>query len=1278
MRRLILLAFAAPSLLHAEPPEWENAAVFRIDKLPARATSSPFPDRDSALKKQRTESPWRQSLNGPWKFLYSGNLEGVPIGFEKPEFDVSAWKEIPVPSNWQLQGYGAPLYTNIVYPFAQNPPKVTDEPPGFFTNHHPSRRHPVGCYRRTFSVADDWNDRPVILAFEGVDSAFYLWINGQKAGYSEDSRTTAQFDITKFLKPGENSIAVQVHQYSDGSYLEDQGMFRLSGIFRDVFLWTSPKVELNDHFLHAGLTDDFKSGTLSFTASLKNHDAAAHKGIMKLEILTPDNTPLFSKEAPYDLAAFSEKTLNLAGDPLAGIKPWSAETPVLYPYVITVSDESGKALACFGGKTGFRRDEVKNGRFLHNGQPILFKGVNRHDHNPRTGHYVTENDMRADLLQMKRGNLNAVRCSHYPNDPRLLELADELGFYVIAEANLESHGMGYGPQSFAKNPDWLAAHLDRQKNVVERDKNHPCVVSWSMGNEAGDGPNFVECSKWIRQRDPSRPLQYEQAAEGSHVDLVSPMYASLEECAAYCRREEKKPVDQQRPLIQCEYSHAMGNSSGNLAEYWDLFRKEPLLQGGFIWDWKDQSFLQKKHAVDAVEDRSPAKHAVRIFGSLAKDEGLFSGGAIIEEKAGEMFPEKFTIKVSVRGNFGGPGGANTERNKVDGSPIFSSKEWLIEVASDGLTLDFIRNKGIARASTSVLLPKEWQTTFQELIATYDGERMKISLGGKEVASFEPVVAQPGPVGRIGIGVDQGNPARRFNGCIRSASITSAKSETFLDLDFTKDAEKPATRMFLAYGGDFNDRPTDSSFCMNGLVTSTLAPSPQFEEVKKLYQDIHTTLVDGSTSNVIVKVFNERFFRSTEDVRGAWKLIKDGKDIAQGELNFPAVSAQQSVEVVVPTNATLDPASEFILRVRYDLKEATAWHPLGMPISWDEMLLPWGKRTPVSPAPSTTAATPTEDAQTVTVKAGDITVVIDKKNGALTSIKQTDAETLVSPLHLNFWRVPTSNDEGNGNDRKLEIWREAGRKAQATKLTTVKEGNDILVTAELALPAGKSSATLIYRITGSGQIAIDVELRPDPSMPKLPRVGMTCGIPGTALSWTWHGKGPHENYRDRSRGAWTTTHTGMVPLLFHRYAEPQEAGNRTGIRWSTFDSLAGGNGLRIDATGSSLLEISAMPCLAEDLEFARHPVDLPKAEVITLHLDHQQSGVGGTNPWGAEALPRYQIPSTQPYRWSFLLTATNTATPVRQLPRRPLPPGFKPPGKVGPPVPPDPTVPPAPK
>jgi beta-galactosidase len=1252
MHRFILLALASTGFLYADVPEWENPAVFRIGKLPARATSMPFPDRESALTKQRADSPWRQSLNGPWKFLYSGNLEGVPTGFEKPEFNLTTWKEIPVPSNWQLQGYGVPLYTNSTYPFAKSLPKVTDEPPGFFTNHDPSRRHPVGCYRRNFTLAKDWKERPVCVAFEGVDSAFYLWVNGEKAGYSEDSRTTAQFDISRFIKPGENSISVQVHQYSDGSYLEDQDMFRLSGIFRDVFLWTSPNIELADHFLHAGLSEDMKTGTLALTASLKNHATIAHKGAVKLEIFSPGTTtPLVSKESSYDLAAAAESYININADPLPAIQPWSAEQPTLYPYLITITDEAGTPLACFGGKTGFRRDEVKNGHFLHNGQPILIKGVNRHDHNPRTGHYLTEADLRADLLQMKRGNINAIRCSHYPNDPKLLEICDELGFYVVAEANLESHGMGYDEQTLGKNPDWLAAHLDRQMNLVERDKNHSSIVTWSMGNEAGDGPNFVECSKWIHQRDPSRPVQYERAVEKSHVDLMTPMYYEPGQCEEYCRREEKKPTAEQRPLIQCEYSHAMGNSSGNLGEYWDLYRKEPLLQGGFIWDWKDQSLFHNKHPLDGVVDRSSAKHAVRLFGSLSTDEGLFSGGVLVAVKEAELFPQTYTIRTVVRGNFGGPGGANYNRNLNDGSPLIASTDWALGITADARSVEFsMMNAGI-RESVTAPLPDGWQTTFHELTASYDGRQISIAVDGG-TANVRPLVnarqtngSQQTRGARIGIAVDPGNPARRFYGNIRSATILQGSSgKAYLDLNFAKDAEKPATQNFLASGGDFNDRPTDLSFCMNGLVTSTLQPSPQFEEVKKVYQDIHTTLVDGSTPNVKIKIFNERFFLSTSDVRATWKLMKDGKDIGQGELSFSAIAPQQAKEIEIPTRAAMDANSEFILRVRYDQIEPNAWHPAGMPIAWDELALPWGKRTPVAAAPSKRAATFTENSSSVTVQAEAIRVVIEKSNGAVTSLKRNGYELLRTPLQLDFWRVPTNNDEGNGSDRKLEIWRQAGRKTKASKVTTTVEGTSVHISAQLNIPAGHSTAALDYHITGTGQLAVEVDFHPDKEQPRLPRVGMSCGIPAAANAWTWFGKGPHENQSDRSRGAWTSVHSGSVPALFHRYADPQEAGNRTAIRWSTFNNPTSGEGLRIDATGDSLLEITAMPCIPEDLEFARHPVDLPKSELITLHLDHRQTGVGGIDSWSTEPLPIYQIPADQSHHWSFLLTAIHSQSP----------------------------------
>jgi beta-galactosidase len=1265
--KIPLIAVLSTSLLLAQQPDWENPAVFRIHKEAPRATSMPFPAKDDAAAKPRLESPWCKLLNGNWKFHHVGNPSAKPAGFEAPDFDDSSWKEIPVPSNWQLHGYGVPAYTNITYPFAKDPPKVMGRPPQHFWNFPEERRNQVGSYRHKFSLPENWKSRHTFIVFGGVDSAFYLWINGKKVGYSQDSRTPAEFDITPYLKDGENLLAAEVYQYSDGSYLEDQDMFRLSGIFRDVYLWSAADVDLRDFEIKAGLADDYQTGTLEFVSNLANRGASAAETKVTVSLTAPDGSIIAAPSVTAKAAAKGESAATVRIDAIPAVKAWSAEAPNLYTYHITLADASGKEIAHYRGKTGFRRNEIKNGQFLHNGKPVLIKGVNRHDHNPRTGHYVTRADIRADLLQMKRANINAVRTSHYPNDPALLEQCDELGFYVIDEANIESHGMDYKEQSLAKDPRWFEAHLDRVKNMVERDKNHPCIIMWSLGNEAGDGENFVKCSQWVKQRDPSRPVHYEQAAHKPHADLFSPMYETLESCEAYCRSEEKKPADKQRPLIQCEYNHAMGNSSGNLADYWKLFRRERLLQGGFIWDWKDQSILHQKHKITDVEDRSVNKLPIRLLGSLDGDEGLFGGSAVAERTAKLDFTGAFTLVAEARFNQTGP--------EPGGQPLIGKGgAYSLGITEDGGSIGFSIQSAGTRHVVEAKLPDDAASKFHTYAGMHDGTQLVISIDGQVVAAKPCNVAADKSSWEFAVGIDTEETARRLRGSVRRAAAYSGAMklektlqngpEVVLLLDFTKDAEKPKTQRFLAYGGDFNERPTDYSFCCNGIVMSTLTPSPQFEEVKKAYQNIHTSAVDVSGPNVRIRVLNENFFRGIKPVNASWKLMKDGTAAAEGKLNLPDIAPGESAETTVATGHTPDPKGEYFLRVRYDLTEKTEWHPAGMPIAWDEIPLPWGRRTVPAPKTSDKPATFTADAAAVTVKTGDLTAVIDKVGGVLTSIRHKEQEWLVSPLHLNFWRPATNNDEGAKLHHALRIWQHAGARSTANAVNATQDGNDVVVVSELKIPANDSSATLTCRITGGGEISMQTEFRPGGRLPDLPRIGYQCRIPNRTPVCKWYGRGPHENYIDRNTGAWTTVHELLVPSMFHRYADPQESGNRTDIRWATLTSPMGGGSLRIDATGESLLEMGLYPCSADDISLAMHPSELPARDFFTLNIDHRQSGVGGTNSWGALALPQYRIPADKPYRWSFRLSFGETTAPAsqatpppglpRKLPARPDP------------------------
>ncbi len=1256
--KIQFLAFTLATSALAQQPDWENQAVFRINKEAPHATSMPFPTKEGAVSKARLESPWCQVLNGNWKFHHTGNPSGRPAGFEAPAFDDTAWKEIPVPANWQMHGYGAPLYTNHVYPFAKNPPVVMGEPPQSYSNFPIENRNQVGSYRHKFTLPESWKGRRTAIVFGGVDSAFYLWLNGKKVGYSQDSRTPAEFDITPYLQNGENLLAVEVYQNSDGSYLEDQDMFRLSGIFRDVYLCSTDAINLSDFWLKAGLADDYKTGTLSFIAKVANRGTAETSATATLTLTSADGTTITTPNVTMEIPAGKDAESTVTINSIPNIKPWSAEEPNLYSYQLQLTDSNGKDIAHYAGKTGFRRSEIKNGQLLINGQPILIKGVNRHDHNPTTGHYCTTQDIRDDLLQMKRGNINAVRTSHYPNDPALLELCDELGFYVVAEANIESHGMGYEAESLAKDPTWFEAHLDRIKNLVERDKNHPCVVMWSMGNEAGDGVNFVKCSEWLRQRDPSRPIHYERAGHRAHADLYSPMYASVDACEKYARSEEKKPLPSQKPLIQCEYSHAMGNSTGNFSDYWILFRKERLLQGGFIWDWKDQGILSMKHTINDVEERSGNSHKARLLGSLATDEGLFSGSAVIEASDKLNLSAPFSLVAEAR--------LNNSSLSPGGQPLIGkgNTSYALKISESGENLEFFIYSAGQWFSVTAKLPGDAASKFHRYAGTYDGKALTIFIDAIQVATKECTAAVSPNSFELAVGIDTEETARRFNGSVRNAAVyTKALSTGELEkgtakaevlLDFTKDAEKPKTQRFLAYGGDFNDRPTERSFCANGIVMANLLPSPQFEEVKKIYQNIHTTAVDVSTPEVSIQVQNENYFRNLNPIAGSWKLMQDGIAVAEGKLDLPEIPAQQTAVIEVATGHTPVPTSEYFLRVRYDLIEATAWHPAGMPIAWDEIPLPWGKRTPPAPAASETSASFTENSSGITVRANGLTVAIDKSRGILTTVESKEQEWLVSPLELNFWRPTTNNDEGAKLNHKLKVWQYAGTRAQATAVTAAQDGKDVTVTAELAIPAAQSSATIRYRVTGGGQILIDTDFRAAEELPTIPKIGYQCQIPNRTPLWQWHGLGPQENYIDRKSGVWTTVHQGTVPALFHGYIDPQESGNRTGIRWATLAGPAGGSSMRVDSTGESLLEMSLYPCAASDITLAMHQSGIPKREFYTLNLDHRQSGLGGTNSWGATALPQYQLPAGRTYHWSFMLSFPEATGPMR-MPAAPAPP-----------------------
>ena len=546
------------------PHDWENPAVFEINREAPRACFIPFASVEQARVNDKWASPFIQSLNGTWQFNLSQNPYERPAWFFKNDYDTRDWKEIKVPGNWEMQGYDYPIYTNITYPHAKTPPTIQ--------KHY----NPVGSYKRTFTVPAEWAGKEVILHFGAVSSAFYVWVNEQLVGYSEDSKTPAEFNITGYLVDGTNSLALEVYRWSDGSYLEDQDFWRMSGITRDVYIAGRNKQHIRDFRVDAPLVNNYTDGQLDVTVELVNGDGT------KVEAELFDGAGLVAK---LDVVP-SENNLKFAAT-IPSAKPWTAETPHLYELLISLKDANGQLLEVIRQDVGFRTIEIKGGNLLVNGQYIYVKGVNLHEHHDVTGHVVDEETMMKDIYMMKLHNINTVRTSHYPQPERWYELCNKYGLYVIDEANIESHGMGYGKHSLAKDPAWGEAHLFRTKNMFERDKNQPSIIIWSLGNEAGNGVNFEATYDYLKSVDTSRPVQYERAELDRNTDIYCPMYAQIPRMIAYAK------TNPDRPLIQCEYAHAMGNSVGNLQDYWDAIENYKALQGGCIWDWVDQGLLTK-------------------------------------------------------------------------------------------------------------------------------------------------------------------------------------------------------------------------------------------------------------------------------------------------------------------------------------------------------------------------------------------------------------------------------------------------------------------------------------------------------------------------------------------------------------------------------------------------------------------------------------------------------------------------------------------------------------
>ncbi|MDH6515515.1 beta-galactosidase [Streptomyces sp. SAI-124] len=1238
-------------------PEWNGAIdLFRVGTEPPHTTLMPYATVGQALAADRTRSPYRVSLDGRWKFAYADRPGDRDTDFYRTDVDDRDWDSIPVPSVWQVHGYDFPIYVNITYPWwGPNGLGEEAQPPAA-----PTRYNPVGQYRRTFTVPEDWSGRRTFLHFEGVKSAHYVWINGELVGYHEDSYTPAEYDITAHLKPGTNQIAVEVYRYSDGDWLEDQDMIRLSGIFRSVYLFSTPAVHLRDFKLDTPLGDDHTSAELSVTASVRDYGGDNQgRYTVETQLYDAGGHAVWSRPLQQAVALDAgDETTVQAARAVPAPKLWSAEHPNLYTAVLRLRDPAGKVIETLSHRVGLREFALKDGLMRINGKPVSFRGTNRHEMHPDRGTALTRADLVKDITIIKRMNINSVRTSHYPNNPLWLELADEYGLYLVDETNLETHGIrGEYP---GNHPDWSAACVARAQNMVHRDKNHASVVIWSLGNEAGGGSTFVNMRDWIKSYDTTRVVQYEGDDRPTISDIRSEMYESP------ARVEQRaKDTSDTRPYVMIEYCHAMGNSNGNFKKYWDIVRRYPVLQGGWIWDFVDQSLSEPVPVRQLLTESGPGALTGEVLPARARfdrDNGV-SGGTVFARDARLDLTGSLTLEAWFT-------------PKVTGGhqPVVAKGDTQYALKQSGRTMEFFIYGGGQWIAVSWALPDDWTGREHHVAGVFDAAAGTLSLHvDGQVRATRTTTQRPGSTtAPLALAVDVDNPTREFSGTIRKArvyarALTAAELASdgrgpgdegvrfWFDAATVRLAEKkPAQKTFFAFGGDWGDNPNDGAFVADGIVTADRGHTGKAAEVKQIYQTVNASwAADGS-----VTLTNENLFTDLREFDGSWTLSADGKVVQRGRLTRDQMNlaplSSKTVTVPYRLPSTPAPGTEYFLQLSFTTRESTPWAKAGFEVAKQQLAVD-ADSPAVTPVPlaKVPALTYQDASGQVTVTGKDFAVTVDKASGTITSYRAHGTRLLTSGPVPNFWRAPTDNDHGNGQHTRNQTWRDAGANRKVTGVSVRALGDravEIKVSGTLPTTTESAYGTT-YTVFGNGEIKVDNTLHPGASsLPYIPEVGTILFLPRRLDRLHYYGRGPEENHWDRNDGTDVGLWSGTVAEQWTSYIRPQENGNKTDVRWA---ALTGPDGVGLLVSGEPLLEVNASHFTPEDLSNGvRHDYQLTPRDAVVLRVNHRQMGVGGDNSWGAHTHDEYKLFADRDYAYTYRLRPLTDVRGATAASRRP--------------------------
>jgi beta-galactosidase len=1216
----------------------ENTKIFELNQVDGHVPLVPYSSVGDALRNNRSGATSVLSLNGTWKFHFADTPEGTPAGFFSENYNDKKWDTIHVPSNWEMQGFGDPLFRNVKTPFRPDPPFV------------PKEYNPTGSYRRTFSVPSTWKGKEVFLRMEKTQSASFVWINGKVLGYNEGGQEPAEYNITKYIKPGKNTIAVNVHKYSDGYYLEDQDYWRLAGIFDDVWLFATPKTHIFDWYATTDLDETYTDAKLDLAIDITNYSASAVNDFTVKATLYDSGKQIVKAivSDKFSVAPEVKQTINLSSD-IKNPAKWSAEYPNLYTLTFELINQEGKTVEAINGRIGFKETEIRHQVFYLNGVPVKLNGINSHMQHPKLGHTMNEETIRKDLNLFKQFNINCVRTSHYPPVIKYLELADEYGIYVVDETGDEAHATEY----VSEKKEWEEMYRERARKMVLRDRNHPSILFWSAGNESGEGDNICAVIDEGRKYDKSRFWMYGGNAFAQKCEeIIGPRYPRLSDLVTnvFLVPESVDP----RPSFLDEYLAVTGNGGGGLDEYWEAFYNHPRSMGGAIWDFVSTGIAEK---IRSLKDGSGNNVQVNIMGRAKLVPGTEGKG--IDLNGHDQWVEVYRDEVLEIG-----GDQLTLSLNVFPRSLISSAGTLITKGNWQFGIHQIRKDSLefyittrSKRKVQIALPANWENNWHSVVAKYNGKSIVLSIDDREsnaVSVSGNIRNTPFPV-NIGRNVELHGQETSVYICdavidqvgIFSKEVPSGqlknptdelKNQAALWLDFEEIAE----------GGEFYSYGIGAR--TYGSIWPDRRPQPEMWQIKKSAQPVSAKLISSEKGEV--EITNRYLFTNLKELETRWLLQADGETIQSGVISVD-LAPQKKMLVVIPfKKPELKGGTEYTLLLSFCQKGKTAWAEVGYEIAWDQLKLTWFKHIdPVIESSSSTLIT-AENTDKLTISGKDFSYAFDKQTGTLASIKISGKEMIKQGAQLNVWRAPLANEtddwaywssnnkhrtDGFGRFAATE-WYSAGldKLQQINELFRVEKNDNqevIVVVKNVMMSAVRRGGAFMnhykYTIKNTGEMTIDHSVVPDGDMPSwLPRIGVDWVLDKSLGNVQWNGRGPQENYPDRKSGYKTGIYKLTVAEMYEPYLIPQDYGLRCDNKWVR---MTDGNGTGLEFSGDKLFNFSAHPYSEENLTKALYTYQLQPFDGITFNFDYATSGVGCT---ALSVFAAYQV---MPQRYDFRIT-----------------------------------------